>query len=68
MEPTALHNKGLVVQPVGRRPMQRRRNRCEVDYTRLVQRDGDPDDIIQQLGRRPIVYPLNADGRRVQLK
>ena len=35
----------------------------------MVQEDGDPDDRCQQLGEgRPIVYPLDAGGRRVRLK
>ena len=62
MAPTAPHSKALVIHPEGRRPRGRPRNRWEDEM-------GIPMTNVNNWvkERRPIVYPLDADGRRVRL-
>ena len=70
MAPTAPQSKALVIQPGGRRPRGRPRNRWEDDVPRWYGEMGismiDVNNWVKE--RRPIVYPLDADGRRVRLK
>ena len=68
--PTAPQSKALVIQPEGRRPRGRPRNRCEDDVPRWYKQMGIPMRDVNNWvkERRPIVYPLDADGRRVRLK
>ncbi len=70
MAPTAPQGKALVIQPEGRRPRGRPRNRWEDDVPRWYNEMGIPmTDVNNWVNeRRPIVYPLDADGRRVRLK
>ena len=70
MAPTAPQSKALVIQPEGRRPRGRPRNRWEDDVPRWYNEMGIPMTDVNNWvkERRPIVYPLDADGRRVQLK
>ena len=70
MAPTAPRSKALVIQPEGRRPMGRPRNRCDDDVPRWYKEMGIPMTDVNNWvkERRPIVYPLDADGRRVRLK
>ena len=72
MAPTAPQSKALVIHPDGRRPRGRPRNRCEDDVVcpRWYKEIGIPMTDVNNWvkERRPIVYPLDADGRRVRLK
>ena len=65
MAPTAPQNKSLVIQPEGRRPRGRPRTHWEDDVLMGIPMTG-VDNWVKE--RRPIVYPLDADGRRVRLK
>ena len=68
MAPTAPQSKAL--QPERRRPRGRPRSRWEAVVPRWYNEMGipmtDPNNWVKE--RRPIVYPLDADGRRVRLK
>ena len=70
MAPTAPQSKALVIHPVGKRPRGRPQNRCEDDVLKWYKAMGismtDANNWVKE--RRPIVYPLDADGRRVRLK
>ena len=68
--PRAPQSKVLMIQPEGRRPRERPRNRWEDDVPRWYKDMGIPmTDVNNWVNeRRPIVYPLDADGRRVRLK
>ena len=70
MAPTAPQSKVLVIQPEGRRPRGRAIHRWEDDeprwYKEMVIPMTDVNNWVKE--RRPIVYPLDADGRRVRLK
>ena len=70
MAPTAPQSKALVIHPEGRQPRGRPRNRWEDDvprwYNEMVIPMTDVNNWVKE--RRPIVYPLDADGRRVRLK
>ena len=70
MAPTAPQSKALVIQPQGRRPRGRSRNRWEDDVPRWYREMGIPMTDVNNWvkERRPIVYPLDADGSRVRLK
>ena len=70
MAPTAPQSKALVIQPEGRRPRGRPCNRWEDDAPRWYKDMVIPMTDVNKWGkeRRPIVYPLDADGRRVRLK
>ena len=70
MAPTAPQSKALVIHPEGRRPRGRPRNRWEDDVPRWYNEMGIPMTDVNNWvkERRPIVYPLDADGRRVRLK
>ena len=70
MAPTAPQSKALVIQPEGRRPRGRPRNRWEVNVPRWYKEMGIQMTDVNNWAneRRPIVYPLDADGRRVRLK
>ena len=67
MAPTAQQSKELVIQPEGRRPRGRPRNRWEDDvprwYNEMEITMTDVNNWVKE--RRPIVYPLDADGRSV---
>ena len=67
IEPTA---KVLVIHPVGKRPMGRSRNRWEDDVPKWYNEMGIPMTYVNNWvkDRPPIVYPLDADGRRVSLR
>ena len=58
------------IQPEGRRPRGRPRNRWKDDVPRWYNDMGIPMTDVNNWvkERRPIVYPLDADGRRVRLK
>ena len=66
----APQSKAFVIQPEGPRPRGRPRNRWEDDVPRWYKEMGIPmtdvDNWVKE--RRPIVYSLDADGRRVRLK
>ena len=66
----APQSKSFVMQPEGRRPRGRPRNRWEDDVPRWYKEMGIPmtdvDNWVKE--RRPIVYSLDADGRRVRIK
>ena len=69
--PTAPQSKALVIQPVGRRPSGRPRHRWADDIPKCYNDIGIPMTDVNNWvkDRRPIVYPLDADGRRrVRLK
>ena len=68
--PTAPQSKALVIQPEGRRPRGRPRDRWEDDVLRWYNEMGIPMTDVSNCAteRRPIVYPFDADGRRVRLK
>ena len=70
MAPTAPQSKALVIQPEGRRARGRSRNRWEEDVPRSYKEMGIPMTHVNNWvkERHPIVYPLDADGRRVRLK
>ena len=70
MAPTVPQSKALVIQPEGRRPRGRPWNRWEDDVPRWYYDMGIPKTDVNNWvkERRPIVYPLDADGRRVRLK
>ena len=70
MAPTAPLSKALVIQPEGRIPRGRSRNRWEDDVPRWYNEMGMPmTDVNNWVKERcPIVYPQEADGRRVRLK
>ena len=65
--PKALQRKAL--HPEGRRPRGRPRNRWEDDVPRWYKEMGIPMTDVNNWvhERRPIVYPLDADGRSVRL-
>ena len=68
--PTASHSKALMIQPVERRPRGRPQNRWEDDVLKWYNEMWIPITEVNNWvkDRRPIVYPLDADGRRVRLK
>ena len=70
MTPTAPQSKALVIQPEERRSRGRPLNRWEDDVPRWYNEMGIPMTDVNNWveERRPIVYPLDADGRRVRLK
>ena len=70
MAPTAPQSKALVIQPEGRRPRERQRNRWEDDVPRWYKEVRIPMTDVNNCvkERRPIVYPLDSDGRTVRLK
>ena len=70
MTPTAPKCGALVIQPEGRRPRGRPQNRWQDDVPRWYKEMGIPMTDVNNWAkeRRPIVYPLDADGRRVRLK
>ena len=70
MAPTAPQSKALVIQPDGRRPRGRLRNRWEDDAPIWYKDMGIPMTGVNNWvkKRRPIAYPLDADRRRVRLK
>ena len=70
MAPTAPLCKTLVIQPVGKRPRGRPRNRWEDDIPKCYKEMGVPITDVNNLvnDSRPILYPLVADGGRVRLK
>ena len=70
MAPTAPQSKALDFQPEGRRPRCRSRNRWEDDIPRWYKEMGIPMTDVNNWvkERRPIDYPLDADGRRVRPK
>ena len=70
MAPTVPQSKALVILPKGRRPRGRPRNRWEDDVPRWYNEMGIPMTDVNNWvkERRPIVYPIDADGRRVRLK
>ena len=65
MAPTALQSKTLVIQPVGKQPRGRPQNRWEDDILKWYNEMGIPMIQVNNWAkdRRPIVYPLDADGR-----
>ena len=67
MAPTAPQSNPLVIHPEGRRPRGRSRDRWEDDaprgYKEMEIPMTDVNNWVKE--RRPIVYPLDADGRRV---
>ena len=67
MASTVLQSKALVIQPEGRRPLGRR---CRPYRDGTWKEVGIPmTDVNNWVNvRRPIVYQLDADGRRVRLK
>ena len=69
MAPTAPQSKALVIHPEGRRPGGRPINSWEYDVPRWYKEMGIPMTDVNNWvkERRPIVYPLDADGRRVRL-
>ena len=64
---TASKSKALVIQPLGKRPRGRAQNRWEDDIPKWYNEMGIPMTQVNNWvkDRRPIVYPLNVDGRRV---
>ena len=70
MAPTAPQSRALVIHPVGKRPRGRPRNRWEDDVPKWYEEVGIPMTDVNNWvkERRPIIYPLDADGRRVRLK
>ena len=70
MAPTAPQRKAPVIHPERRRPRGRPRNRWEDDVPRWYNDMGNPMTDVNNWvkERRPIVHPLDADGRRVRLK
>ena len=70
MAPTAPQRNALAVQPEGRRPRGRPRNRWEDDVPRWYNEMGIPmTDVNNWVNERhSIVYPLDVYGRRVRLK
>ena len=72
MAPTAPQSRALVIQPEGRRPREGHEiaGTWEDDEPRWYKEMGismtDVNNWVKE--RRPIVYPLDADGRRVRLK
>ena len=69
MTPTAPQSKALMIHPVGKRPKRRPRYRWEDDVPKWYKEIGIPmTDVNNWVNdRRPIVHPLDADGRRVRL-
>ena len=70
MAPTAPQSKGFVIHPVGKRPRGMARNRWE-DYVPKWHKEmgipmTDVNNTVKDI--RPIVYPFDANGRRVRLK
>ena len=67
MAPTAPQSKALVIHPEGRRPRGRPRNRWEDDVPRWYKEIGismtDVNNWVKE--RRPMVHPLDDDGRSV---
>ena len=63
MAPTAPQRKALVIQPEGRRPRERPRNRWEDDVPRWYKEMGIPMTDVNNWvkERRPIVYPYTDD-------
>ena len=70
MAPTAPQSRALVIHPVGKRPRGRPRNRWEDDVPKWYEEMGIPMTDVNNWvkERRPIIYTLDADGRRVRLK
>ena len=70
MAATAPQSRALVIHPVGKRPRGRPGNRWEDDVPKWYEEMGIPMTDVNNwvTERRPIVYPLDADGRRVRLK
>ena len=70
MAPTAPQSKALVIHPLGKRPRGRPRNRWKGDVPKWYKDMEIPMTDVNHgvKDRRPIVYPLDADGSRVSLK
>ena len=70
MAPTAPQSKALVIHPVGKRQRDRPRNRWEDDVRKWYKEMRIPMTDVNNWvkDRRPIVYPLDTDGRIVILK
>ena len=70
MVPTAPQGKALVIHPVGKRPRGRPRNRWEDDVPKWYNDIGIPMTDVNNWveDRRPIVYPIDADGRTLRSK
>ena len=70
MAPTAPQSKPIMINPVGKRPRGRPRNRWEDDVPKWYNDMGIPmTDVNNWVKERcPIVYPLDADGRSIRLK
>ena len=70
MAPTAPQSKSPMLQPEGRRPRRRPRHRWEDDVPRWHKEMGIPMTDVNNWvkERRPIVYPLDANGRKVRQK
>ena len=70
MARTAPQSEALVIQPEGRRSRGRPRNRWEDDVPIWYNEMGIPMTDVNNgvKERRPIVYALDADDRRVRLK
>ena len=68
--PTAPQCKTFLIDPVGKRPGERPLNRWEDDNPKWYKEIGIPMTDVNNWvkDKRPIVYPLDADGRRVRLK
>ena len=64
---TASKSKALAIQPLGIRPRGRARKCWEDDVPKWYEEMGIPMTQVNNWvkDRRPIVYPLNVDGRRV---
>ena len=68
MAPTAPQSRALVIHPEGRRPRGRPLHRWEDDVPRWYREMGismtEVNNWVKE--RRPIVYPLDADGSKVK--
>ncbi len=63
-------SKSFVIHPVGKRPRGRPRHRWEDDVPKWYKEMGIPMTDVNNWVKdsHPIVYPLDADGKRVRLK
>ncbi len=70
MAPTAPKSKAPMIHPVGKRPRGRPRNRWKGDVPKWYKDMEIPMTDVNHgvKDRRPIVYPLDANGGRVRLK